>query len=127
MENKNSYIALRAKAWLRLFISISGIFAIAAIVSTSRIRIDLTEDNRYTLSDPTREILSALKNDIYIQVYLEGDMTIPLKRLRRSVSDILEEFRIASGRKIGYSFINPSKGDSDDQRMRCIIPSSGRD
>ena len=35
-------------------------------------------------------------------------MPIPLKKLKRSVREMLDEFRIASGKKIDYEFINPS-------------------
>ncbi|MGE5420077.1 MAG: Gldg family protein, partial [Chloroflexota bacterium] len=111
-----SHNMLKANAWIRLLLTIAAIVVVAMAVSALRIRLDLTEDKRYTLSDPTKEILSGLENDIYIQIYLEGDMPIPLKRLKRSTRDLLEEFRITSGRKIDFSFINPSEGGTDDQR-----------
>lgn len=81
-----------------------------------RLRLDLTEDRRYTLSVPTRKILSGIRNDIFIQVFLDGDIPIPMKRLKRSVKDILDEFRVISGRRIDYEFINPASGTSQQQR-----------
>jgi gliding-associated putative ABC transporter substrate-binding component GldG len=81
-----------------------------------KIRIDLTEDKRYTLSEPSREVLSGIKNDIFVQVYLDGEMPIPFKRLKRSVREMLDEFRIVSGRKVDYDFINPSEGNNSQQR-----------
>lgn len=81
-----------------------------------RFRIDLTEDSRYTLSAPTKKILYGIKNDIFIQVYLDGEIPIPLKRLKRSVREMLDEFRITSGRRIDYEFINPSEGNDVNQR-----------
>jgi ABC-2 type transport system permease protein len=99
------------------FTAILVFVVFAAIVgSLLRIRIDLTEDKRYTLSEPTRKVLSDIKNDIFIQVYLDGDMPIPFKRLKRSVREMLDEFRIASARKVDYAFINPSEGDNSKQR-----------
>ena len=61
-------------------------------------------------------MLSGIKNDIFIQVYLDGEMPIPFKRLKRTVREMLDEFRIASGRKIDYDFINPSEGSDAAQR-----------
>ena len=58
---------------------VAAIILIASASSFFRLRLDLTEDKRYTLSGPTRKVLSGLKNDIYIQVYLDGEMPIPLK------------------------------------------------
>lgn len=111
-----SHNSLRIKASMRLILTIVSMIIITSVLGLLRIRLDLTEDKRYTLSEPTREILGNLQNDIYIQVYLDGEMPIPLKRLRRSVNDILEEFRISSGRRVDFAFINPAKGGNDEQR-----------
>ncbi len=102
--------------WLQLLLAVAGIILVISGSSFLRLRYDLTEDKRFTLSQPTKNILSHLKNDIYVQVYLDGEIPIPLKRLKRSVSEMLDEFRIASGRKIDFEFINPSGGKDAKQR-----------
>jgi ABC-2 type transport system permease protein len=103
---------IRIKSWLQFLTAIAGIVLLVSVSSFLRIRLDLTEDKRFTLSPATRHVLDHLKNDIFIQVYLDGEIPIPLKRLKRSVGEMLDEFKIASGRKIDYEFINPS-GDKD--------------
>jgi ABC-2 type transport system permease protein len=107
---------IRWRSWLQFLTAVAVIILCGSVSSFINIRFDLTEDNRYTLSDPTRNILSNIKNEIYIQVYLDGEIPIPLKRLKRSVREMLDEFRIASGRKIDYEFINPSEGRDSKQR-----------
>ncbi len=114
-ENSNSR-NIRLNSWISFIITIAGIILTAWVLSLSRIRLDLTEDKRYTLSDQSVKVLNGIKNDIYVQVYLDGEMQIPLKRLKRSVQEMLEEFRIASGRKITFEFINPSASGDDQQR-----------
>jgi ABC-2 type transport system permease protein len=111
-DNKN----IRLTSWLQFFTAVGGILLIAFLSSLVRVRLDLTEDKRYTLSAPTRNVLSHIKNDIYVQVYLDGELPIPLKRLKRSVKEMLDEFRIESGRKLDYEFINPSEGRDARQR-----------
>ncbi len=101
---------------VRLVLVCSGIIIIASASAIIKLRADLTEDNRFTLSSPTKKILSEIKNDIYIQVYLDGEIPIPLKRLKRSVNEMLDEFRVSSGSKIDYEFINPSEGKDEQQR-----------
>lgn len=81
-------------------------------------RIDLTSDKRHTLSDQTKEILSELENDVFFQVYLDGEMPVAFKKLRRSVRSTLEEFRVFSGRKVDYQFINPSGAENEEERSR---------
>jgi len=108
--------SIKFRSWLQFLSSVTAIIILALLTSFIRVRIDLTEDRRYTLSEQTRKILTNLKNDIYIQVYLDGEIPIPLKRLKRSVREMLDEFRITSGRKIDYEFINPSEGKNVQQR-----------
>lgn len=107
---------IRTKARISFLSTVLIIVVAAVAASLLRFRVDLTEDNRYTLSDPTKKVLSGIKNDIFIQVYLDGEIPIPLKRLKRSVNEMLDEFRIASDRKIDFEFINPSEGKDQKQR-----------
>ncbi len=103
---------------MHFILLIAMIIVAASAVSVFNLRIDLTEDKRYTLSDPTTEILESIKNDIYIQVYLDGEIPIPLKRLKHSVQEMLDEFRLASNRRIDYEFINPSEADNLKDREK---------
>jgi ABC-2 type transport system permease protein len=108
--------SIKLKSWIHFLSVIAGILLLLSGSSIIRLRLDLTEDKRFTLSVPTRNLLRHLKNDIFIQVYLDGEIPIPLKRLRRSVGEMLDEFRIASAGKIDYEFINPSSGKDEKQR-----------
>jgi ABC-2 type transport system permease protein len=116
MAGNSDNTGIRMKIWTQFIIAVAGIILVASLCSLVRIRLDLTEDKRYTLSSPAKRILKAVKNDIYIEVYLDGEMPIPLKRLKRSVKDMLDEFRIESGRKISYTFINPAAVKDNEQR-----------
>ena len=117
MTERANYCNIRLQSWLQFLSTVAGIILLASVCSFLRFRLDLTEDKRYTLSDPARKVLSGLKNDIYVQVYLDGEMPIPLKKLKRSVREMLDEFIIASGRKIDYEFINPSENRDSKQRQ----------
>lgn len=107
---------IRTRSWLQFGLSFLIIVVAVIVGSFLRIRLDLTEDKRYTLSEPTRKVLSGIENDIYVQVYLDGEMPIPFKRFKRSVREMLDEFRVASGRRVDYDFINPSEGSNSKQR-----------
>ncbi len=116
MRDSGNGKSIKFRSWLQFITAVAVIILLGLVSSLFRFRFDLTEDKRYTLSVPTRKVLSGIKNDIYIQVYLDGEMPIPLKRLKRSVGEMLDEFRIASRRKIDYEFINPSEGGDAKQR-----------
>lgn len=118
-ERSNSSTGnIKTRTWVQFVLTTAIVVIMATASGLLRVRLDLTEDKRYTLSDATHRILAELRNDVYIQVYLDGEMPVPMKRLKRSVRDMLEEFRIASGRKIGYEFINPADGDASQREAQ---------
>ncbi len=71
-------------------------------------RFDLTEDNRYTLSSTTKNILGNVSNILQIKVYLQGDFPAEFKRLQTETKQHLEELR-AFNKNIQYRFVNPSE------------------
>jgi len=78
------------------------------ISSTVYKRFDLTEDNRYTLSNSTKSIVENVKDVIIIKVYLQGDFPAEFKRLQTETKQHLEELK-ALNKNIKFRFINPSK------------------
>lgn len=117
MMNFTGNRSIQLKVWVHFLTVVAGILLLLSASSIIRLRLDLTEDKRFTLSGPSRNVLRHLKNDIFIQVYLDGEIPIPLKRLKRSVTEMLDEFRIASANKIDYEFINPSAWKDEKQRQ----------
>lgn len=101
------------------FVSIiAGLIILGLLASKINLRIDLTSEKRYTLSEQTRKILDELDNDIYIQVFLDGDLRVEFSRLRRELTARLDEFRLASGKRVDYQYINPSGADDPEERYR---------
>ncbi len=110
--NEAARISLRRSSLKKPLSVIAAVAAATIIISLLHIRIDLTEDRRFTLAEPTRKILKELDRDVQVDVFLDGEMPVGFRKLRRSAGQYLDEFRIISGRKISYDFINPS-GSSD--------------
>lgn len=79
------------------------------------VRLDLTSDKRFTLSDITKDELEQLEDHMEVEVYLEGDFPAGFKRLRNAVSDLMIDYRSYSGRKLSYEFINPTEGTEEQQ------------
>lgn len=71
-------------------------------------RLDLTEERRYSIKEPTREMLRSLDDNVYIEVFLEGKLNAGFKRFQKSIRETLEEFRIYSGNKVQYTFTDPT-------------------
>lgn len=84
-----------------------GILFINYFSNTVYKRFDLTQDKRYTISDVTYKLLNKLDNNVYINVYLEGDFPAEFKRLQTETRQFLEELK-AMNSNIQFRFINPS-------------------
>ncbi len=100
------------------FLVLFVLLVMGVISSRWFFRIDLTAEKRYTLSSRTKQILQDLDKDVYVQVYLEGDMPVGFKRMRTAIKDMLDEFRAYAGRHLTYAFINPADGKSEKERNK---------
>jgi ABC-2 type transport system permease protein len=79
-------------------------------------RFDLTKEERYTLSNATKDLLRNLDDEVFIKVFLEGEFPAGFKRLRNSTFDMLVEFRSASKNKIHFTFENPMEGKTEQDK-----------
>lgn len=70
-------------------------------------RIDFTEDKRHTLSDVSRQTATAITDDIYVTVFLEGTLPSNFTRLRRSTAQLMSDLKRYAGGRIKYSFVDP--------------------
>jgi len=107
---------LKIRNLIQLLLALVIMFLVGYLSSLVSFRIDLTSEKRYSLSNATKEILKNLEDELYVQIYLDGDMPIGFKKMKNSLKDMLDEFRANSKRKIDYEFIDPSK--STDQKVR---------
>lgn len=90
------------------------ILVIANIIATQFFqRYDLTKNKRYTLSEPTKDIVNAIDDPLTIKVFLKGDFPSNFKRLQNETRYLLEEFE-AYNSKLKFEFINPLEESQDN-------------
>lgn len=102
---------------IKLLVLLAIVIIVNYITSFVILRLDMTSEGRYTLSNPTKKLLSELDDMVYVKVYLEGDdLPVGFKRMRRALNDLLEEFNYHSRKEISFRFINPS--ENPDKKVR---------
>ncbi len=88
-------------------IMIAVFFLIVALIGIMsvryKIRVDLTENKRYSLSPQTVKILKSLERDVEAIAFYRGD-----ERTRQAMFDLLEEYAYYSP-KFSFRFIDPDK------------------
>ena len=70
-------------------------------------RIDLTKEKRYTLSAPTKVLLSHVDDEIVVDFYLAGDLKAGIRKLAKSADDELREFNEYCDGKIRIHAYDP--------------------
>jgi ABC-2 type transport system permease protein len=84
-----------------------GLIAAANFAGSWRFaRLDLTSEQRHTLSPATKDMLQALEEPILVRVYLEGNLPAGLRNLRNQTREMLEEFS-AYTNKLQFELVNP--------------------
>jgi len=78
-------------------------------------RLDLTDDNRYTLSEATLDIIEDLEQPVTVTAYFTEDLPPRLMQSKRNFKDFLIEYANYSGGMIDYEFINPGKDEEIQQ------------
>lgn len=89
--------------WLLIIVAVIGLNRLAGI---GFFRVDMTSENRYTLSKSSREILQNLEDIVYIRVYLDGELPSDLVNFREDIRESLMEFRAYAGKNLEFEFVN---------------------
>lgn len=81
-------------------------------------RLDFTEDNQFTLSDATENILKSLDEPVTITAYFSEDLPPDIAKVKKDFRDLLVEYDNASGGKVVYQFINPGKDQETEMEAQ---------
>lgn len=95
------------------------ILPLALILAFSGIRLDLTKEKRYTLSENTVKVLESVKKPVMVDVYLEGDFPASFKQLQSETKFMLEEFRKINS-NIDFRFTDPIKNKIPEDTLMAM-------
>lgn len=98
-----------------------GLMALNWIGTKIYKRFDLTQDQRYTLSQSALNIVKDVKSPLIVDVFLEGNFPSEFKRLRNETQQLLEEFALDNP-QIKFNFIDPLEDEkSRDHNIEQLI------
>jgi len=101
-------VIIRRRAWGILMLTLMAAAVTFAAAQVSHVRLDMTEDGVYSLSDSTRSILSKLDEPVMVHAYITADLPQPYGRLHRFIEDMLMSYHDAAGGKFGYNIVDPA-------------------
>ncbi|OGT69937.1 MAG: hypothetical protein A3H44_14380 [Gammaproteobacteria bacterium RIFCSPLOWO2_02_FULL_57_10] len=109
MKKKSLY----SSAFSATGLALTGVFLLVSVAVISlfpRLRIDLTEDNLYTLASGTRNIVSGLEKPVQLLFFYSEEATADVPQLRTygvRVQELLREMVIASDGNLELQVIDP--------------------
>jgi len=89
-----------------LLILLAILIAANFLASEFYLRFDLTQDQRYSLSPASKEIVADIDEPIIFDVFLKGSFPSEFRRLQNETRQMLEEFS-AYNRNIKVNFVDP--------------------
>ena len=120
-------MSLQSKSLNRFLWIATTLLALLFIVqstNTYRLRWDLTEEKRYTISDQSIQLLQRLTGPLTVESYISGELPSNFRRFEKALADILDQLSIYSGGNLQYKFIDPSvatSAQSRNQYYRSLI------
>ena len=104
VNNKQSF-------YIYSFIVFAIILVINLIAFNRPMRIDLTDNQIFTLSQSTKSVIDKIEDNLVVSIYFSNDLPSVLSNNSRFIQDILEEYQASSNGKIRFEFKDP---DNDD-------------
>ena len=99
-------IYFKYKSILNLLFVVISIAIFNAFSSQFFFRVDLSTDQVHSLSPKTKDLLLNLEEIINVEVYLEGDFPAEIEKLKKSLSEKVDEFKAYGGDNFKVNFIN---------------------
>ena len=112
--------ALKRKHLIQLGITLVLVVVISILAEIKFFRIDLTSEKKYTLSQPSRRLMRELEDVVYVKIYLDGELPVEFVNFRKSIRELMDEFRAYAGDKLQYQFINLYDEPDETLRNRII-------
>lgn len=79
------------------------------------VRLDFTQDKRYTLSHATKNILNELDEPVTITAYFSDDLPAAIAKNQRDFKEMLLEYATLSDGMIDFEFVSPNGDEKLEQ------------
>jgi gliding-associated putative ABC transporter substrate-binding component GldG len=104
---KRQLVKTNKRAWIQPVIWVVALVLINLAAAHLHSRLDLTQEKRYTLSSPTKEMLGRLDDNIQIDFFLAGNLKAGIRKLAKGTDDLLHEFNQYCDGKITVHTFDP--------------------
>ncbi|AWX45859.1 hypothetical protein HME9304_02889 [Flagellimonas maritima] len=106
---------MRAAFLISVFKALAIVVLLNIIGSFLSARFDLTEDKRFTLSQPAIEVAEKFDAPVVIDILLEGNIPAEFSKLKIETLQLIKSFA-AKNKNIEYNLVDPLENQSQNQQ-----------
>jgi len=100
-----------------------GILILVNVISVRMFgRLDLTKQKVYTLSDASKALVGSLDDRVTVKAYFTEDLPAPYNNNRRTVLDMLNEYKAYAKGNLQYEFISPEGEKGEQEAQQAGVP-----
>jgi len=126
MSIKSKTVWKVSSSVLGLIVLLAILFAGNILVSNVRLRIDLTQNKLYTLSEGTRKLLKKLEQPVTLKLFFSAstpEVPVYLKNYAQQVEDLLKEYKLAGGHILIEKYDPQPDSDAEEWAQRYGLAS----
>ncbi len=112
------------KFLISVVVAIVAVVVLNLLASFAYTRFDLTEDKRYTLSEPAIEVVQKFASPVVIDVLLDGSIPPEFSKLKTETIQLLESFA-SKNKNITYNLVDPLENESQAQQTIAELQGLG--
>ncbi|MEM8764670.1 MAG: gliding motility-associated ABC transporter substrate-binding protein GldG [Bacteroidota bacterium] len=109
---------MKQNALLKALVALAICSVLNVLAGFAFARFDLTEDQRYTLSEPAREITQAFEGPVVVDILLDGTLPAEFQKLKTETVQLIQSFQ-AVNPQIQYNLVDPL--EDAEQSQQTII------
>ncbi len=106
---------MKSKFSTTVLLIIGIIIVLNLLANEYYLRLDLTEDRQYTLSEATHDILEDLEEPVTVKAYFSENLPPNILKTRRDFQDLLIEYASIADGQLLYEFVDPGEKESNEQ------------
>lgn len=118
MTSNNTKYKTQSLAFVVIFF---GFIAVANYLASKKfLRMDLTENKMYSITDASKKLLENLDDIINIDVFFSKNLPPNLKKIEADVKDILTEFKAYAGNNLRITWEDPNEDEEVKRRAKAF-------
>jgi ABC-2 type transport system permease protein len=107
------------------FIVLSLIILANILTYNLNYKVDLTEEQRFTLSDQSIKIISNIDDNLTVKIYLKGSLPAGFQLFSASLKNFILNIKKINN-KIDFEFINPNDAENEEERLKIFNQLQGQ-